>query len=271
MNVPLPFLPRWLASLACLLLLALAGPLQAAPDDILGPGDSVRVTVFENPDLTTETRLSASGDIRFPLLGNVHLGGLTPLAASEHIGQRLRDGRIIRDPQVTVSLTQGRSRQVAVLGQVARPGRYVLDETRTTLTDMLALAGGITPAGDDIVTVVRTRDGTSQKFDIDVPKMYRTGNMADNVELDNGDTVFVRRAQVFYIYGEVQKAGTYRLENQLTVMQALSLGGGVTARGTERGIRVARRGPDGSLVKREVQLADQVQPDDIIFVRESLF
>ncbi len=261
---------RWLATLATLACLGLSGPLLAA-DDTLGPGDSIRVTVFENPDLTTEARISANGYIRFPLLGNVKLDGLSSVAAGERIAQLLKEGNFIRDPQVNVALVQVRSRQVSVLGQVTRPGRYALDETTTTVTDMLALAGGIAPTGDDVVTLVRQRNGNTERIDIDLARMYRNGDMAANVEVENGDTVYVRRAPMFYIYGEVQRAGSYRLENEMTVMQALSLGGGVTVRGTERGIRVARRNADGVLARSEVQLGDPVQPNDIIQVRESLF
>lgn len=271
MNPCLRNISRWLSMLACFGLLSLSGHVLAAPDETLGPGDAIRISVFENPDLTTETRISAGGFIRFPLLGNVKLGGLSPVNAGERIAALLKEGKIILDPQVNLSVIQVRSRQVSVLGQVVRPGRYALDETQTTLTDILALAGGVGPNGDDVVTVVRVRNGTSEKLDIDVPRMYRTGDMSANIEIENGDTVFVRRAPMFYIYGEVQRAGTYRLENDMTVMQALSLGGGVTVRGTERGIKVARRSADGVLAKREVQLADPVKPDDIIHVRESLF
>jgi len=259
-----------LVMLACLGFLSSSNVAFAA-DETLGPGDSIRITVFDNPDLTTETRISARGFIRFPLLGNVKLAGLTPTGAGERLASLLKEGNFILEPQVSLSVIQVRSRQISVLGQVARPGRYALDETVTTLTDMLALAGGINPTGDDVVTVVRVRDGVSERLEVDVPKMYRTGDMSANIEVENGDTVFVRRAPMFYIYGEVQRAGTYRLENEMTVMQALSLGGGVTVRGTERGIKVARRDNDGALTKREVQLADLVKPDDIIHVQESLF
>jgi polysaccharide export outer membrane protein len=101
--------------------------------------------------------------------------------------------------------------------------------------------------------------------------MYRSGDLSANLEMDNGDTVFVRRAPVFYIYGEVQRAGTYRLEPNTSVMQAISLGGGITMRGTERGLRINRRSADGNLTRVDAQLGDLVKADDIIYVSESLF
>lgn len=268
---PLHTVTRWLALLACLASLILSGPALAVGDDTLGPGDSVRITVFENPDLTTESRLSSRGTLYFPLIGNVRIGGMTPTAASERIATLLKDGKYVRDAQVSVAVIQVRSRQVSVLGHVMRPGRYALDETATTVTDMLAVAGGISPTGDDTITVIRNQDGKTERINIDLPAMYRSGDLKANLPIQNGDIVFVRRAPVFYIYGEVQRAGTYRLENEMTVMQALSLSGGLTPRGTERGIRIARRQPDGELTKVEVKPSDVVRADDIIQVRESLF
>ena len=265
------FVSSSLVALAAVAVLAHAEPRPAESGDILGPGDSIRVTVFQNPDLTTETRISAQGTIRIPLIGQVDLKGLSASDAVARIAQRLKDGQFLVDPQVNLTVLQIRSRQVSVLGQVARPGRYALDDTSPRLTDVLALAGGITPAGDETVTVITTRDGRPAKLGIDLSTIYRDADMSANVEIENGDTIFVQRAPVFYIYGEVQHAGAYRLDKDINVVQALSLGGGVTLRGTERGISIQRRAADGGLIKVDAQPADRVQPDDVIYVRESLF
>jgi polysaccharide export outer membrane protein len=251
----------------------LAGGTAVASEsrEALGVGDNIRVTVFQNPDLTTETRVSERGTILFPLIGEVAVSGQTPGGAANLIADRLKRGRFLVNPQVTVSLTQLRSRQVSVLGHVVKPGRYPLDDTSSKLTDVLALAGGVGPAGDDTVSVVLTRGGRQARLEVDVARMYRTGDMSSNIELQNGDTIFVQRAPVFYIYGEVQKAGSYRLEPNMSVMHALSLGGGLTPRGTERGLMLHRRLPDGSVEKLSAKLTDTVQPDDVIYVKESLF
>jgi polysaccharide export outer membrane protein len=251
--------------------MALSGSALGQSGEILGEGDSIRITVFQNPDLTTETRISERGTITFPLIGEVPLAGLTPARAEARIAEHLVRGKFLVKPQVSLNLVQVRSRQVSVLGQVARPGRYPLDDTSANLTDILALAGGISPTGDDNVTVTMKREGKIVKMNVDVPTMYRTGDMSRNIRLENGDVIFVQRAPVFYIYGEVQRAGSYRLEQAMTVMQALSLGGGVTPRGTDRGLKIRRRAPDGTLHTVDVRLTDLVQPDDVIYVRESLF
>lgn len=259
--------------------IALAAPAAAQPqladtrqsNDTLGAGDSIRITVFQNQDLTTETRLSPGGSIVFPLIGEVALDGLTPAQAGSRIADRLKRGRYIVNPQVAVAIVQVRSRQVHVLGQLLRPGTYVLEDTSSRLTDILTLAGGISSAGADTVTILKQHGGKPEKREINIPAIFNGGDPAANIEIESGDTIFVQRAPVFYIYGEVQRAGAYRLEPHMNVMQALSLGGGLTARGTERGIGIHRREPDGQFRKLEARLTDAVRADDIVFVRESLF
>jgi polysaccharide export outer membrane protein len=248
-----------------------ANNLAPTSREVLGAGDTIRITVFQNPDLTTEARISEQGTIAFPMLGEVPLAGQRPVDAGAKIAELLKRGRLITNAQVTVSVVQVRSRQVSVLGQVVRPGRYALDDTSSRLVDVLAVAGGIGPAGDDTVVVTGTRDGKATRMEVDVAAMYRSGNLSRNIELQNGDTVFVQRAPVFYIYGEVQRSGAYRLEPATSVMNALSLGGGLTPRGTTRGIKIHRKAQDGSLQKLDVNLTDTVQANDVIYISESLF
>jgi polysaccharide export outer membrane protein len=243
---------------------------QAEASDALGPGDSIRVTVFGNPDLTTETRVAARGTIRMPLIGEVDLNGATPSEAATRIAGRLKRGQFLKDPQVTVNLLQMRSRQVSVLGQVARPGRYALED-HARLTDALALAGGITAAGGEMVSVMSPHGNNRVKQVVNVAEMYRAADAAANIELRNGDTVYVERAPVFYIYGEVQHAGAYRIDGDINVMQAISLGGGITPRGTERGLSIRRRMPNGGVEQIDVKPSDRVRADDVIYVKESLF
>jgi len=264
--------PRWWAALAGLALMLFTLPAIGAESvDRLGFGDGVRVTVFQYPDLTTETRISQSGTIAFPLIGEVKIGGLTTTAAGNEIARQLKRGKYMLNPQVTVVMTELRSRQVSVLGQVNKPGRYALDETSAKLTDVIALAGGVSDVGADTVSLVLNRDGKTERIEIDLATMVRTGDLSKNIDIRNGDTIYVQRAPVFYIYGEVRRAGSYRFENNMTVMQAISLGGGFTERATERGINVSRRGPDGKLQRVEVGLMDRVQPDDVIHIKEGWF
>jgi len=276
MNLPkkagLPDFAQWLTVLLSFAALALSSfAYGQSGRDTLGEGDSVKITVFQNPDLTTEARLSEKGTIAFPLIGEVSLAGLTPAAAGNRIAKALVDGKFMLKPQVTVNMTESRSRQVSVLGEVTKPGRYVLDANSSYLTDVLAQAGGITALGDDTVTVMLKRNGKVMKMGVDVSGMYKRGDLSKDVLLENGDTVYVQRAPVFYVYGEVQKAGSYKLEPSMTVMHALSVGGGLTVRGSERGMKIRRRAQDGSFQNLDAKLTDVLQPDDVLFVRESLF
>jgi polysaccharide biosynthesis/export protein len=239
--------------------------------EALGMGDMIRVSVFRNPDLTTEARVSERGTILFPLIGEISVTGLTPSQVGKRIAEKLRAGRFVVDPEVTVSIAQVNSRQVAVLGNVQKPGRYPLDATTAKVTDLIALAGGIAPTGSDQITVMTTRDGKTQRTDIDLAAMIRSGDLSQNIELQAGDTLYVGRAPMIYVTGEVQRAGAYRVEKDMTVMQAIALGGGITPRGTERGVRIHRRNGDGQVHRMEAKLTDPVQTDDVIYVRESLF
>ena len=249
----------------------LQGEASNAALEAIGQGDMLRITVFRNPDLTTEARVSERGTILFPLIGEIPVVGMTPAQAGDRIAKKLRDGRFVVSPEVNVSLAQVNSRQVAVLGAVNKPGRYPIDSLNVHLTDFLATAGGVSAPGSDHVTVVQTRDGKTTKRDIDLNAIFRSGDLSQNIELAPGDTIYVEKAPMVYIYGEVQKAGAYRLEPHMTVMQALALGGGLTVRGTQRGIKIARHGADGAVKEIDARLSDVVQNDDVIYVRESLF
>jgi len=206
-----------------------------------------------------------------PLIGAVALGGLTVPGAQTKIEKLLRDGGFVNNPQVTLQTTQIRSSQVSILGQVNRPGRYPIEAVGSKVSEMIAGAGGVLPGGADVVTLVGTRDGKPIKLDIDLPAVLQGGHAELDATVANGDIVYVDRAPIYYIYGEVQHPGQFRLERGMTFMQALAQGGGLTAKGTERGLRVNRRDSSGAVKTLEITLNDPVLRDDVIYVRESIF
>jgi polysaccharide export outer membrane protein len=250
--------------------MALAGAAASASDLPLGASDVIKVTVYNNPDLTTETRVSDNGSITFPLIGNVPVAGLAPAAAEQKIAALLESGGFVKKPQVNVLVTMQQSQLVSVLGQVNRPGRYPIDGKRSVL-DLLALAGGVATDGSETVSLIRKRDGKASREQIDVVDMVRNGDLSHDYELAGNDVLFVERAQRFYIYGEVQRPGVFRLERAMTVLQALSTGGGLTPRGTERGVRIKRRDAQGHLQVIQAKHDDLIQSDDVVYVQESLF
>ena len=256
---------------AWLTLLGISGFAQNKPDYPLGAGDSLRVQVFQNPDLTVETRVSENGSITYPLIGAVDLGGLSIAAAEKKIADALQKGGFIRQPQVNIVLTQIRGNQVSVLGQVNRPGRFPLETANTHLSDMLAIAGGTTQGGDDSAIVTGQRDGKFFSKVVDIPSIYLNEKPNEDILLLGGDTIYVNRAPMFYIYGEAQRPGSFRLEREMTVMQALAQGGGPTARGTETKLRLSRKMENGSVQQIVPKLSDAVFPNDVIYVNERLF
>lgn len=265
--------PRLLVACAMFLLAVLALSAHAAEsgDYQIGAGDIIRISVFQNPELTMETRVGDTGSITFPLIGPVSVGGMAIPSAEQLIAARLRDGGYIVQPQVSILLLQVRGSQVAVLGLVGRPGRYPIETTNTKLTDMLAIAGGIAPAGADVLILTGMRDGKTMRMEIDIPTMFQKGDLSQDILLRGGDIVYVDRAPLFYIYGEVQRPGSYRIERGMTVRHALAQAGGISLRGTERGLRIYRREADGKTAPSEPDLEASIRADDVLYVRESLF
>lgn len=316
---------------------------------LLGPGDVLKISVYNNPDLTLETRVSEAGRISFPLIGEVAVGGFTSTNAEKKIAEMLESGGFVKQPQVNVLVVQFQSKMVSVLGSVYKPGRYPLDRA-TNLVDLLALVGGATqdgsdivtiisqsgktqydlhrivfegdgvqniplkggeivyvhardvavmgqvnrpgkyavssgvrnvadflsiagganPAGSDTATVTTFRDGKINRFEVDVDTLFRTGDNSLNIALMSGDSIYVPRAPMVYIYGEVQRPGSFRIERNMTVIQVLAQGGGLTARGTQRNIKLHRRNASGVVEKLSPTMTDPVKQDDVLYVQESL-
>jgi polysaccharide export outer membrane protein len=237
----------------------------------LAAGDLVRIMVYQNPDLTLETRLTETGHLSYPLLGPVRLGGLPVAAAERVIAEGLQRGGFLRQPQVTIAVMQVRGHQASVLGQVNRPGRYAIEVPDLRLSDLLAIAGGTAPGGADTVVVTGVRDGQSFRAEIDLPSLFAPGGQARDLVIRHGDSVWIDRQPTVYIYGEVQRPGALRVERGMTLMQALASGGGLNARGTEKGIRVHRRAADGRVRVFSPAMDEPVRDGDVVFVRESLF
>ena len=237
----------------------------------LALGDTIRITVFQSPDLSLETRISEAGVISYPLLGSVNLAGLTVAEAEQRIATGLRTGNFVNQPQVSINVMAARGNQVSVLGQFGRPGRYPLETGEVHLTDIIATAGGLSPGASDLVVVVGTRNGQPFRAEVDLPTVFGPNRRSADILLRNGDVIWAERAPTIYMYGEVQRPGAMRLERGMTVMQALASAGGLTLRGTARGLRVSRKDASGTVREIEPAMTDMLRPDDIVFVRESVF
>lgn len=252
-----------------LLVFGLLFSLSAHAEYLLGSGDMVRISVYGNQDLSTETRVTQEGKLTFPLVGEVAVGGSSVVQSEKTIATLLEQGGFVKNPQVNIVVLQFTSQQISILGDVLKPGRYPLERS-SSLVEVLALAGGIAPNGSDVVTVLSKSDGKIAKRDYDLPDLLRNAK-GGNIKIYPDDVIYVPHAPMFYVYGEVQRPGQFRLERNMTVAQALAVGGGLTMRGTERGLRIKRRNAGGVLETIETRPDDLLSQDDVLFVRESLF
>jgi len=244
---------------------------QGVEDYRIGAGDVLRISVFNQPDLLTEVEVSEAGTVAMPLVGEVAVGGMTRVEAAKALGESLKRGGFLKEADVVIRVLEYRSQQVSVLGEVAKPGRYAISRP-STLAEVIALAGGITPKGGNVVTVVQVgANGQMRSQEVNVNDQINAGASGNALLLRAGDTVTVPAAPVFYIYGEVRLPGAYPLAAGMTVMQALSVGGGLTTRGTERGIRIERRAEDGTVKMYSVKGLDRLQPNDVLRVQEGWF
>ncbi len=237
----------------------------------LGPGDSVSIQVYGQADMTTTVYVSDDGTIPVPLAGPVQVGGLSPAEASQRIEKALKDGHYFVDPHVTLTVMVSRSQRVSVIGQVAHPGLYPI-ESNTTIFDLLALAGGALESSADEIFLLRPdAAGNVQRYPINLKGLDDAKKSIPTQALRGGDSIFVPRAEQFYIYGEVTSPNKYKVEPKMTVIQAIARAGGVTPRGSENRVDIKRLSANGKYVTVKAKLNDLVKADDVIHVKESIF
>lgn len=322
----------------------------AHADYTLGAGDSVRIIVYGDADLTRETRVAETGEITLPLIGEVTVGGLTTIQAEKRIAEQLKRGGFIANPQVSVLILEFKSKTVSVLGGVLKPGRYPITHP-TDVKDILAEAGGLTSEASEIITVVRgekrseydlneviehrnlnaqdislvggetvyvstrdvavtgqvlrpgkygiqggtrkisdfvalagganetagetlffttSRSGTSATQELNIDELFRSPASDLNKDLTPGDVIYIPKAPQVYIYGEVQRPGMYKVDKNMTIMQAIAKAGGLTVRGTQRSVKLHRKNTDGVLVKQSSDLTSTLMDEDVLFIEESL-
>lgn len=248
-----------------------AAAASARPMLQLGVGDELNVQVYGRPELTTTTYIADDGSITMPLAGPVPIVGLSPAAAAREVAAAYKKAQLLRDPQVTILLMQSRSQQVSVLGEVRSPGRFPVNST-TNLLDLLAAAGGTTETSSNTVFVIRPdAAGKLERHPVSLRGLEDGRESLQFLVLRGGDAVFVPAADKFYIYGEVHAPNMYRIEPDMTVLQAISRSGGLTDLATTRRIEVKRRAADGTVVASRITLVDRVLADDVIYIREGRF
>jgi polysaccharide export outer membrane protein len=254
-------------AVAALLVPLAAGAAQT--EYVVGPQDVLTITVWEEAELSGKFAVAADGTFTFPFVGRVKAGGCTVAEIEAALKTRLADG-ILRDPQLTVTVEQYRSQMIYVIGELRTPGSYPITG-ELTLIDILARAGSTTDRAGGLVIV--TRPGPAgmmpEAITVDLDELMR-GVLARNIRLHGGDTVFVPRADMCFVVGEVNQPGTYPIRSDTTILQAVALAGGLNANGTMKRIQVVRM-VDGQRQERKAGAGDLVKPGDTIVVRERIF
>ncbi len=245
---------------------------------VIGPQDILLIAVFDQDDLGGKYPVDADGSFTFPLIGRVNAGGLTLRQLEAELRTRLKDG-FFKDPQLSVAVEQYRSQKIHIVGEVRNPGTY-------PLTGDMALIEAIARAGSSLLTasgealIVRAKSGqvvegpilpnTETEVTTVNLKALQSGALEHNLALRDGDTIFVPRAETVYVFGHVRSPGAYAVVKDTTVLQALSLAGGVTDRGATSRVRVVRI-EQGNKVEVRVKLTDIVRPGDTLIVPERFF
>ncbi len=262
-------------------LAALATAQQAAPpqpnDYIVGAQDVLTITSYDQADLSGKFAVEADGTFTYPFIGRFRAAGMPLRAVEENLKRRLKDDGYFNNPQITVAVEQYRSQKVFVVGEVRAPGPYAITSD-LTLVEAMARAGSTLPTASGEVVIVH-RPATQQTSgpvlpgdgeDIVRVDLYalQNGSFANNLALRDGDTVFVPRAESIYVFGQVKNPGAYPLpQRSTTILQALSLAGGVSDRGSTTRIHVVRM-VDGQKKEIRATLSDVVRPGDTIIVSE---
>lgn len=252
---------------------------QSADDYVIGSQDVLLVHLYDQEELSGQYTVEADGTLGFPLIGRVTAGGLTLREFEDELMKRLSDG-YFRDPQVTVAVEHYRSQRVFVMGEVRQPGSVPLTGGMT-LIEALAHAGSTVSTASGEVAIVRApqggtpgpvlpeQDAATEIFRASIRDL-ESGVLSQNIELRDGDTIFVSRAETVYVFGEVKNPGAYSVQKHTTVLQALSLAGGVSEHGAMNRIQIVRV-EDGDEREVKVKLTDIVRPEDTIIVPQRYF
>jgi polysaccharide export outer membrane protein len=256
---------------AFVLIFSLMG-VSFAQDYVVGEGDVLRIVVYDHDDLTTTARVSGDGVITFPLIGQVEVKGLTLSQIAEKITALLSDGYVI-NPQVNIFIQEFRSKKAFIMGEVQKPGIYVLPG-QTTFMSLLSEAGGLTKdAGEK--AIIKRKANPSDKGEsvitIDLKRLIEKGDTSLDVSIKDGDSVYITKAGIFYVTGEVKKPDAYKYEDGLTIIKAITMAGGFTDKASKGRVKIIRKAGGKEETLEDLNMDEPVMPNDVIVVPESFF
>lgn len=251
---------------------------RAAGDYVVGALDVLTVTVFGEAELSRRYNVDTDGTIDFPFIGRTKAAGLTLRELEDAIAKRLAGGFLV-NPQVGVEVAEYRSKAVFIVGEVRSPGSYPV-KGNMSLVEALALAGPTNTASSEVVIVhpdpTRNEGGPllpdaagARSVRVNI-KELQSGKLSENLQLQDGDTIFVPRAETFFVTGQVRSPGAYVYEPGMTVLQAIALAGGLSERGSRRGMKVLRTS-GGRQTEIGVKESDLIKAGDTLVVRQRFF
>jgi len=263
---------RSLLSLSLLLVLLHAGVTLAASSASyrVGEGDLLLIKVYDMEDLSTTVRVDADGQIGFPLIGQINVDNLTIQQVRDLISNRLADGYLI-NPQVSVLIQEYRSNKVVIIGEIMRPGLYEL-QGEMSLLELISRAGGLT-ANAGVSVRIRHEKPLNGQQEVLVDLNDLLGQPSANVDviLTNNDNVFVSKAGLVYVTGEVSKPDAYKIKEGTTIIQAITMAGGFSKLASKNKVKLVRTVDGQETVIERVPMKELVQPNDVIVVPESFF
>ena len=265
---------------------------------LIGRDDVLDVTVWQVPDLTKSLRVQSDGTVDFPLLGNLSASGLTPAELAKLIQDKLSQG-YVKEPKVSISVKEYNSKKILVFGEAGQPGLYKL-KGETPLLEILFMVGGVKPDAKRM-TIIRpspqnstettppgsmpspepgAATGSSQTIEVDLISLLSKGELSQNIMIQPGDTLYFASGTGlrFHVLGQVGNPGPYEWVQDITVLEAIKLAGGVKDRGAPNRIKV-RKMHDGQKMEIKVNMVEImkgkkkddiiVKPGDVIIVPES--
>jgi len=257
--------------LAVILIFSLA-VISFAQDYVVGEGDVLKIVVYDHDDLTTTARVSGEGVITFPLIGQVEVKSLTLSQIADKIKSLLSDGYVI-NPQVSIFIQEFRSKKAFIMGEVQKPGIYVLPG-QTTFMALLSEAGGLTKDAGEKAIIKRKAnpsDKNESVITVSLRRLIEKGDTSLDVPIMDGDSVYVTKAGVFYVTGEVKKPDAYKFEEGTTVLKAITMAGGFTDKAATGRVKIIRKTKGKEETLEKVRMDEGLLPDDIIVVPESFF
>jgi polysaccharide export outer membrane protein len=262
------------------LLLHLSRPAGSGPDDYrVGVGDKLEIGVFGHDDLSKTAQVRADGTINYPLIGDLSVVGKTVGEVDDELTRLLAKDYLV-DPQVSVEVREYQSQWVTVMGEVHSPGKYFLKHNMR-LIDVLAEAGGVTKdAGTQIIVTRQNGNDPPQQIVVDRNRILNQTSREFNFFMQHGDIIAISEKEVFYIRGEVIRPGPYLLETGMTILKAITIGGGFTQFANRKQVDVLRSSTQGVQKKIRVNMKDieegrkedfPLQPNDTIIVPRRIF